>query len=399
MVFFKKGELNFLWPFYFEFFFARILSLMAPFFIIYLTNLGFSLTKVGIVLATISATILIFEIPTGAIADVFGRKFSVLLGYALEGICVLSLYFFTSYYAILAISSLLGIAMTLSSGAKDAWTTDLIKKENKSLLNDFFANSAMFMSFSMFFAGLLGAFLVKNFGISIIFIATSLSFFVSIIVLIPAKEIFKKRKVHIKKSLSKLIHQSKESIKYSHKNKSLALLLAATGAISAIFVLNGSLSWTPLLLEHGLKFEYFGYLWSAMGLITLIASYTSKKLLRKNREKEFMLKSLMFFSIGSISVIFFKSLIPLIIILMIVIFFQDIQWPVSRVFFHKLVPNKLRATIGSIESMIISLAGIMVPPLTGYLIDIAGTSKTIVLAGIVTIIPITLIKKIGKKKL
>lgn len=391
MAFFKKGELKLLWPFYFEFLFARAISFVAPFLIVYFTDIGFNPAKIGIIMAVTSAFSLIFEIPTGAIADLYGRKFSVLLGYFLEGACYLLLFFFTSYSAILLISAMLGIAITLSSGAKDAWTTDLIK--SKTLLASFFAKSAIFMSASMVLAGLIGGLLVRLYGLSIIFPAATISFILSILVLLPAKENYKRRKIHIKKSFLELKKQALASIKYSSKHKTLSYFLLATGIMSIVFILAGNLSWTPLLLGKGLPKDSFGYLWSAMALVTVLASLTSNKFLKKNKEKKFMLIALTLFTISTIFVLILRSLWPLVGLLMIIIFFLDLQWPASRVYFHKFIPKRLRATIGSIESMVVALGGIIAPILTGYLVDLIGPANTIFVAGMLMIVPITLIKK------
>jgi len=80
---------------------------------------------------------LLFEVPTGAIADIYGRKFSVLLGYAIEGIGYLSLFFIQDFYAVLLAFAIIGFGTTFSSGAKEAWITDLIKGKKGKYLKDY----------------------------------------------------------------------------------------------------------------------------------------------------------------------------------------------------------------------------------------------------------------------
>ena len=98
MKLFSDGELKILWPFYLEYFISSLLYFMPVFMILYLSRLNFSFTQIGILLAIYPLTSLIFEIPTGAIADLYGRKFSVLFGYFIEGICMLGLFFFENYF-------------------------------------------------------------------------------------------------------------------------------------------------------------------------------------------------------------------------------------------------------------------------------------------------------------
>lgn len=85
-----------------------------------------------------------------------------------------------------------------------------------------------------------------------------------------------------------------------------------------------------------------------------------------------------------------------IIILLSSYFFIGLKHPVYKTYFHRFVPNKLRATIGSMDSMSAALAGIIALPLGGYLIDVIGARLVVVIAallGIPIIIAYLLIKE------
>lgn len=88
MKLFKQGELKLLWPFYMDAFISATLFFMPAFIIVYFRNLGFSLFQISLLTMMMSLSILLFEIPTGAIADIYGRKFSVLLGAIIQGIAM-----------------------------------------------------------------------------------------------------------------------------------------------------------------------------------------------------------------------------------------------------------------------------------------------------------------------
>ena len=83
---FSKLELKLLWPFYLEAFLGTLLFITPPFMVAYLLNLGFTASKIGVLMALAPLAAFIFEIPTGAIADLYGRKISTILGWLLEGI-------------------------------------------------------------------------------------------------------------------------------------------------------------------------------------------------------------------------------------------------------------------------------------------------------------------------
>ncbi|MFQ5945207.1 MAG: MFS transporter [Anaerolineae bacterium] len=79
------------------------------------------LVLVGTVL---EATIFVFEIPTGVVADVYSRRLSTIIGTALTGLAFLVEGTFPVFGAILLGEVLWGLGYTFISGAEDAWIAD-----------------------------------------------------------------------------------------------------------------------------------------------------------------------------------------------------------------------------------------------------------------------------------
>jgi DHA3 family tetracycline resistance protein-like MFS transporter len=69
---------------------------------------------------------LIFEVPTGVVADLYSRKLSVVLGMACIGTCFLVQGLLPLLPAILAAEAVRGLGGTFVSGALDAWIADEI---------------------------------------------------------------------------------------------------------------------------------------------------------------------------------------------------------------------------------------------------------------------------------
>ena len=274
MKFFKKEELKTLWPFYLDALISPLLYFAPAFFIIYFMNLNFTFFQIGILLSAAPLTAFLFEIPTGAIADLYGRKLSVLTGYFLEAIIALLLFFFTNYYAILILFALWGIASTLSSGSHQAWVVDYINKKDKKLLHSYFNKTQVFDSFALILSGLIGALLVKIFGVAIIWPATFLSFISAAIILSSAKEYHIKEETNIKKAFKGLFRQTKKTVSYGYKHPVLFYFLLAT----FLFVLaEGSthVAWIPFMQGLGFPDYAFGYLWSLIAFVIMIAPIVS----------------------------------------------------------------------------------------------------------------------------
>jgi MFS transporter, DHA3 family, tetracycline resistance protein len=89
-----------------------------------ISNAG--LDAFGMILVGVAhqGSILIFEIPTGLIADAFGRKASFSLGFIITGAAFLMVGLIPAMGALIAGSFLWGLGQTLVSGAREAWVID-----------------------------------------------------------------------------------------------------------------------------------------------------------------------------------------------------------------------------------------------------------------------------------
>lgn len=398
MKLFEKQELKILWPFYLEYFLASSLFFMPAFLIIYFSNLGLSAFQMGILLAVWPLSSLLFEIPTGAFADLYGRKASVLLGYFLEALVMLSLFFWKDFKLMLLSFAVLGLAATFSSGSKDAWIVDMINKKNKKIIHGFFNKMQFFISMGLIFSGILGAFLVKHYGISIIWIAAFSSYILSITLLyLFTKENYLRKKIRILESLSKLKNQTKQALSYSFSHHVLFYLIFAGMVASFSLNLQGNIAWIPLLQDLGMKEYHFGYLWSAMALVMAISPLFAIKFLKKGKERNFIIIGLILWTITTFCILWVYNILFALVIMFLGLLFYFSKSPSEEVYFHRFIPSKLRATVGSIKSMMHSIAVIIILPIEGWLVDNIGARYTIFISAILMIPAIILYLKIKEK--
>src|SRR5512139_1720548 len=88
---------------------------------------GAQLVLVG---TTVEVTILLFEVPTGIVADAYSRRTSIIIGFFLMGLGFLVEGTFPVFIMILLTQVLWGIGYTFTSGARQAWLSDEIGEEN-----------------------------------------------------------------------------------------------------------------------------------------------------------------------------------------------------------------------------------------------------------------------------
>lgn len=93
-------------------------------------TVGLSPLQLVLVGTTLEAAIVLFEVPTGVVADLVSRRRSVLIGNALIGLGFIVEGSIPAFATILLAQLLWGIGYTFTSGATEAWITDEVGEEH-----------------------------------------------------------------------------------------------------------------------------------------------------------------------------------------------------------------------------------------------------------------------------
>ncbi len=103
---------------------------------VFTVNLVYHVRQVGLnplqlvlVGTTLELTAFLMEIPTGAVADVYSRRLSIILGFLLLGIGFLVEGSLPLFEALLVAQVIMGLGYTFLSGATSAWVVDEIGSE------------------------------------------------------------------------------------------------------------------------------------------------------------------------------------------------------------------------------------------------------------------------------
>jgi DHA3 family tetracycline resistance protein-like MFS transporter len=88
---------------------------------------GLQLVLVG---TTVEVTILLFEVPTGIVADAYSRRLSVVIGYFIMGWAFIVEGLFPAFLPIVLAQILWGLGYTFTSGSTQAWLSDEIGEQN-----------------------------------------------------------------------------------------------------------------------------------------------------------------------------------------------------------------------------------------------------------------------------
>lgn len=154
--------------------------------IYYVSQAGLNPLQLVLIGTILELSILLFEMPTGLVADFFGRKKSLVIGTFIIGVAHLLEGSFPEFWAIAFGAALWGIGWTFISGAEQAWISDEL--ENKKL-DQVFIKGAQYSSLGRFTGIIVSVLFAAFFSIqATILIAGGLLVLLAIIALIIMPE-------------------------------------------------------------------------------------------------------------------------------------------------------------------------------------------------------------------
>ncbi len=94
------------------------------FFVRLVTDVGLSPLQLVLLGTVMELSILIAEVPTGIVADLYSRKWSVIIAFLLGGPAIIASAFAENYVLLVIVQAIIGVAATFESGAETAWISD-----------------------------------------------------------------------------------------------------------------------------------------------------------------------------------------------------------------------------------------------------------------------------------
>ncbi len=377
---FQKEEFTLLWKVYLAELLRGIGAFIIPFLTIFLQNKSLSLAQIGILLGIVSLTNFFFEIPTGVIADKYGRKFSALLGFSISYLAVFLMIFTDSYSVLMLLFFCHGVGFTFVSGAFDGWIYEYLKSHKKEdYMHNFYSRRISFsylgLVLSVLIAGYLASFLELYWLIALDTLFGL--FFIFILSRVPDP-------IHLEEKKPMTLKHFFGTIKFGFtlikNNRNLLLLILAsiffTFAVGAKELLS-----QPAYVELGTPLSYLGYISSFGALIIFIIP---NLLLTYN--KKYPKRTMILFSIIELllvcSLFFVSNYLLFALLLSLSFLCGAIISPVSDSLFQHNSKTEVRATAMSMYQMIISIIFSIVFFTTGALADIFGAKVIIALSGL-----------------
>ena len=363
-----------------------------PIIVLFFKENGLSLFEVMILQSVYSLTVAITEIPSGYIADYFGRRKSIIFStiFTFSGYLIFSNFSGFDYFVIAQI--LVAIGGSLMSGADSAIIYDtLVETEKEKQYTKIEGKTYAIGNFSEAIAGLIGGVLATSSLLLPVQIQTTILFFT-----IPIAFSLVEPTLHKNDKIEKGFYSIINVVKYSlFENLKLRWLIIYS---SIMGVATLSVAWLaqPFFESLEIPIFYYGILWAALNITAGISSYSSHKTEEKHNTNNLLLKLGFFMSISLLLVYFLPNYFGLIFIF-IIYYLRGIVTPILKNQININTTSKIRATVMSVRSFVLRISFAIVAPILGIMADNNSIISSYLFLSIIILI-FSSISVIGLKK-
>lgn len=358
---------------------------------LFLKNRGLSYWEIFMLETVISASVFIFEVPSGYIADRIGRRKTLIFSIVCYAVSAYITALGHSFFAFILLSAIFGIGIASMSGADSALIYESLSKADKKEYSDSaFALIGGAMSLAMIISLPVGG-ILSAYSLELPVYITCIPLTLAII----ASFFLKEERIDVEKSNEKR-EGFKTSFKFILKEQPMLLVLESLNSIAFSVILSMAYLNQPLFLECGIPVEYFGFIMLAANVLSMSENLVSPWLKSKIGTPALMFIG--YFIPGILILALCKTVsVPVIIISYIGISsISSVTAPVFKALCNDNIIGRNRATMLSMISFIGSLIGMCIKPLIGYLSDlglnksffILGISMIFVAAGFLIVVPV-----------
>jgi MFS family permease len=375
---------------------------------LFLLDAGLDLFEVFIANAAFTAGMVVFEIPTGVVADTGGRRRSFLLS------AVILLVGTLGYVGIAAAggslawfivnSVVLGLGFSFYSGAVEAWLVDALKATGyQGQLDHVFALGSMVSGAAMII-GSVGGGVLGNLNLAWPFLVrASLLATVFLVGWWAMHDIgFTARTTSLSAMPAEMGRVLDASLTYGWRSRSVRLLMLVS-LVHGAFMMWGFYAWPPYFLEllGGDAVWVAGVIAALTAAATIVGNGLVEFFTRFcGKRTTLLIAATVVMVAAATGVGLVGSFWPAVALLLVATAAQGVGTPVQQAYLHLVVPSAQRATVVSSVSLVSGVGGIGGQLGLGYVARAHSVAAGYVTGGLSILLalpPLLLLRRIGER--
>ena len=309
----------------------------------------------------------LLEVPTGAVADYLGRKYSIALGALLATFGTLLYGSVPSFTAFLIGEFILALSFALISGADEALLYDALKEEGREKdAPKIFGTAQSINLTALLIASLTGSVIAAKFGLNAPLLLTSVPFFIAAIFAWSIKEPRFREKTSESRRYSVIL---KKGLTYLYKHKFLQLI-----AVDAVIVSSSAsfVVWfyQPMLKSINMPILWFGVFHAIMFVAEILVSSNFSKLKKlAGSEQNYFRWSALIVTCVFLLVAIKINLLTISLFLILGGGVGYTRLAFATAYMNRFISSAQRATVLSSVSMMRRFALIFLYPIAGFIAD------------------------------
>ncbi len=352
-----------------------------PIISLYFLNNGVSLQAIVISQTIYSIFAFIGEVPTGLIADKFGQKTSIFLGYVLEAFGLSVMLFMPNVAGLYLVYSLIGIAESFLSGSQEALVYESYHHESpagtyQKHYGGFLSNQIASFAITTFIAGFVINYFDKQ-AYPFLIIASTISLILAALLSLTLKRIHETTKLTAQPGAFDILRKSFLLIK-SHKTI-FSLMVVTVLTLSGEYFLYGV--YQPYFEQAHVPNLYLGLvlsLGSVLNYLLLRYTYVFERFLPFEKIVPVLNLPL---AIGYILMAIFINPIFLVLSFIFMKGLFEVQSPIISDYVNEYTESSIRSTVLSGISLIKSFANIILRLLLAGIVGAWGISSAFLVLG------------------
>ncbi len=368
---------------------------------IFLLDAGLSNLEAFAANAFFTAGMVLFEVPTGIVADMWGRRVSFLLGTVTlavgTGLYVLLWEVTAPFWAWAVVSLILGLGFTFFSGATEAWLVDALAATGyEGALDPVFSRAQILTGVGMLTGSVAGGYIaqVTNLGVPFVLRAVVLALMFGVAFALMRDIGFTPtRRGH---PLAEMRLLAEDSVRYGLRVPSVRYIMLAapfSGGVG-IYVFYAL---QPYLLDLYGDPEAYGVAGLVAAIVAgaqIIGGFVAPWLRSRFRRRTSALLAAQALAVATLILIGLIEVFWVAIVLITVwglLFAASV--PIRQAYLNERIPSQQRATILSFDSLMSSGGGVVAQPVLGRTADVWGYPASYLLSGAISAIALPFLAK------
>ena len=346
--------------------FMVIVPGLVPFFM----SKGLSLAEIFYLQAVFATTIVLLEAPSGYFADIFGRRFALIIGSVVHGLCYLLLNFADGFLSLVVFEITAGVGMSLLSGADIALLYDTrkaLEDDQESDHSRSIAQLGFLKSCAEGIGALIGGALALYSFDLMVLIQSVIAWFCLVLAFFIVEPPYKKEGSGLETTRSQL------AAILRHLLVDDPVLRRIVIAIPLYNLATFQVAWLvqPYWEAQGLSLAVFGVLWFGQSLTMAIASKFGLEIERRHGAAIALLLIGILPILGQFGMAWFQGWAG-IGIGFVLFACRGLNQVILVNALNRRVPSEFRATANSFTSFLFRLAFILTGPVVGYIAEAKG---------------------------